>query len=209
MVSVSTGRSGIEPLPELVAYAAGVLFGNPTATLQVGGLDQATRVWWRNWTHDLTTIITYAGLLSAFDRMYQLCTRGPGGGPDLIITDEITRSLLNSAYYAQYFRSLPTDNDYPFDNLKFRGAHVVCEELVPNVHAGTIDTSGTGLGTAYFLNTKFFNVKYDSQCNFILTDLQKPVNQDGKIGHVLWMGNAIMNNRRKHGVIGNIARVMT
>ena len=209
-VSNTTGRSGIEPLPELIAYASGVSFGRPTASLTVGGMNQSTNTWWANWTHDLTGVSTYAALLAAFDEMFENTSKGAGGTVRLIYCDHTTRRLLNSAYYAAYRRSLETDNNYPFDNLMFRGAHVVCDELIPNVHSGTTDTSvSTGLGTAYFINTDMMKVKYDKQCNFMLTDLQKPVNQDGKVGHVLWMGNCVMNNRRKHGVIGDIARTMS
>jgi hypothetical protein len=34
----------------------------------------------------------------------------------------------------------------------------------------------------------------------------KPINGDSRVGHVGWMGNVTINNRRKHGVIGNLAR---
>lgn len=210
VVSNTTSRSGIDPLPELVYYQAGLNQGQVTNALTVGGLDQSVRTWWRNWSHDMTGVTTYAALLAQFDEMFENTSKGAGGTVDTILCDHTTRRLLNSAYYVAYRRAMETDNDYPFDNLMFRGAHVVCDELVPNVHAGTTDTSiSTGLGTAYFLNTKMMKVKYDAECNFMLTDLQKPVNQDGKIGHVLWMGNTVMMNRRKHGVIGDIARTMT
>lgn len=210
VVSNTTGRSGIEPLFELVNYASGVSYGRPTSSLTVGGLNQSTNAWWQNWTHDLTGVTTYAALLAAFDEMFENTSKGAGGSIDILFCDHTTRRLLNSAYYASYRRSLESDNDYPFDNLKFRGAHVVCDELVPNVHSGTTDTSvATGLGSAAFINSRMMKIKYDKQCNFMLTDLQKPVNQDGKVGHVLWMGNACMMNRRKHGVIGDIARTMT
>lgn len=210
VVSSTTGRSGIEPLPELIYYQSGSNFAQVTNALTVGGLAQQTYSWWRNWSHDLTGVTTYTALLAAFDQMYEQTALGAGGTVDVIYTDPTTRRLLNSAYYAAYRRNMETDNNYPFDNLLFRGAKVITDELIPNVHAGTSDVSvATGLGTAYFINTKMLKIKYDAQCNFMLTDLQKPVNQDGKIGHVLWMGNACMMNRRKHGVIGDIARSMT
>lgn len=210
IVSSTTGRSGIEPLPLLINFIVGSNFAQPTTSLTIGGLDQSVRTWWRNWTHDLTGATTLVSLLAAFDEMMENCSKGPGGKPDIIWCDHTTRRLLNSAYYAAYRRNMDSQNDYPFDNLLFRGAKVIADELIPNVYGGSTDTSvATGAGTAYFINTKFFKVKYDSQANFILTDLQKPVNQDGKIGHVLWMGNTCMTNRRKHGVIGGIPRSLT
>jgi len=208
VVSGTTGRSGIEPLGELIYYKSGTTTINqPSDALTVGGLSQATYDWWRNRSQDFSGVTTYAGLLAGFDQMIERVNLGAGGKCDLIICDPSTRSLLNSAYYNAYRRSLETDNDYPFDNLLFRGAHVISDELIPDVHNGTYNWETKG--TAYFINTKMLKIKYDKQCNFILTDLQKPVNQDGKVGHVLWMGNCCMMNRRKHGVIGDIARTLT
>jgi hypothetical protein len=151
--------------------------------------------------------------------MFENTSKGAGGTVDVIFCDHTTRRLLNSAYYQAFRTGMKEDANYPFDNLLFRGAHVVCDELMPNVagtggganvNGGLLDTSiATGLGSAYFINTKMMKVKYQAQTNFILTDLQKPVNQDGKVGHVMWMGNSVMMNRRKHGVIGAIARSLT
>lgn len=208
VVQNTTGRSGIEPLAKLVYYDTSISgIGQPSGALTVGGLDQATYPWWRNWSYDLGGITTYAGLLAAFDLMFERTNRGAGGAIDLIICDDTTRSLLNSAYYQVYRRSMDSDNNYPFDNLKFRNARVVCDELIPDVEGGLANTDTKG--TAYFLNSKFLKVKYDKQCNFVLGEMQKPTNQDGKVGHCMWMGNLVMLNRKKHGVCGNIPRTLT
>lgn len=218
IVSSTTSRSGIEPIGELIQFSQGVQFAQITTTTSVGGLTASSNSWWANWSHDAGStgqnITTYAAFLAAVDQMIEQTALGVGGQPDLIICDPTTRRLLNSAYYTSYRRLLEKDNDYPFDNLMFRGAHVISDQDVPNcganAAAGSTDTSvATGLGSMYFVNSKFYKIKYDSQCNFILTDLQKPVNQDGKIGHVMWMGNGMVTNRRKHGVMGNIARTMS
>jgi hypothetical protein len=204
--SVSTGRSGITPLPRLVYYQSGVAGNRPTDALEVGGLDQATKAWWRNWSMT-SAAATYEALLLEFDKMYDSVSTGAGGPPTLIITDMCTRRLLNAAYYKKFQTSLKEDANYPFDNVKFRGAHIVCDEQVPDVETGVGNTDT--YGTAYFLSPKFIKIKYDSQANFVLTDLQKPVNQMGKIGHVYWRGNSVVSNRRKHGVLGKIARSLT
>lgn len=207
-VSPGTTRSGIEPLPKLIYFDTSLSgIGQPSGALTVGGLDQATYAWWRNWSYDLGSITTYAGLLAAFDLMYTKCGRGPGGPPKLIVVDDTTKSLINSAYYQVYRRTMETDSNYPFDNLKFHDARIVSDEMVPDVenNVGNCDTKGT----AYFINPQFMAVKYDEQTNFTLTDFQKPVNQNGKVAHSMWMGNLCMLNRRKHGVCGNIPRTLT
>lgn len=208
LVSTTTGRSGIEPLPALVYYDSSISgFGNPSGAFTVGGLDQATYPWWRNWSYDAGGITTYAGLLGLFDLMYTRVGRGAGGNCNLILVDDTTRSLINTAYYDKFRRNMESNNDYPFDNLKFHGALIISDESVPDVENGVGNTDTKG--TAYFLNTKFMQVKYDTQRNFILDDFQKPINQDGKVAHCMWMGNSMISNRKKQGVIGNIPRTLT
>lgn len=214
IVSSTTSRSGMEPIGELVQFSTGSNYSQITTTTTVGGLSASANTWWANWSHDATAVNTYAAFLATVDQMIEQTALGVGGQADLIVCDPTTRRILNSAYYNTYRRLMEKDNDYPFDNLMFRGAHVISDQDIPNVGAnagnGSIDTSvATGLGSMYILNSKFFKIKYDKECNFMLTDLQKPVNQDGKVGHVMWMGNTMVTNRRKHGVIGNIARSMT
>lgn len=219
--SATTGRSGLEPIGELIQFSAASQYAQITTTQTVGGLSASANSWWANWSLDMssagTNVSTYATFLSGLDQMIEQSALGVGGQVDLIVMDQVTRRILNSAYYNTYRRLLEKDNDYPFDNLLFRGAHVVCDQDVPNVNgsaagggAGSYtDTSiATGQGSIYGINSKFFKVKYDEECNFILSPLQKPVNQDGKVGHVMWMGNSVTTNRRKHFVIGGISRTI-
>lgn len=214
IVSSTTSRSGMEPIGELIYYQAAAQYIQVTDSLTVGGLNQNTNTWWANWSLDAgstgANFTTYAAYLAGIDQMIEQSALGVGGQVDLIVCDPTSRRLLNSAYYNTYRRLMEKDNDYPFDNLMFRGAHVISDQDIANVAGVNTDTSvATGKGTMYGLNSKFFKIKYDKECNFMLTDLQKPVNQDGKVGHVMWMGNTMVTNRRKHFVIGNIARTMT
>jgi hypothetical protein len=139
--------------------------------------------------------------------MYNLASRGPGGAPKLIITDQTTFELLNAAYYEKYRVMARTDGNYPFDNIKFRNATVVWDQYVPDVANNLANTDTKG--TAWFLNPKFFKVCYESETNFEMTKFQKPPKGDSRIAHILWMGQTTINNRRKHGIIGNIARTLT
>lgn len=194
------GAAGIDPLPLLVAY-------DPTASATIGGLNQNTYTWWRNQTKT-STATTYDGLLNEFQNLYNTCALGTGGECDLILTDQTTYELFQAAHWNK-FRILESDKTFAFENTKFKKALVTYDGLVPNVFAGTTDTSTATGGTAYFLNTKFFNLRYESETNFTTTDFQKPVNQDARVAHILWMGNMTINQRRKQGVLGKIARSLT
>lgn len=197
--STINGSQFVNPLPLLVAF-------DPTSSTTIGNLNQSTYSWWRNHT-DTSAATTYDGLLLEFDEMYDLCTRGPGGEPNLILCDETTKRLLNFAYYQRYRENLKRDGNYPFDNLRFRNARVVWDQFVPDVYTGVEAT--TTYGTAWFLNTKFFDVTVEEDTNFSRTEFQKPPKGDSRLAHILWMGNTTMFNRRKQGVIGKIARTLT
>ena len=199
----ANGALSIDPLPRWVMY-------DPTAPYTIGNISQGTNKWWRNQTMT-SQATTGQALLSEFMHMYNLTSKGPGGACDLIWTDMITWELLHTAYMEKY-RADSTDNDFPFQNFKFWGALIVWDEDIPDVAAnngkGSLTTE-TGKGTAYFLNTEFFKIKYESETNFVATEFQKPINQDVRGKHLLWMGNTMVNNRRKQGVLGNISRTLT
>ena len=202
-INAANGAASIDPLPRWIMY-------DPTTAYTIGNISQATQGWWRNKTKT-SAATTGQGLLSEFMNMYNQTSKGPGGAPDLIWTDMVTWELLHTAYMEKY-RATSSDNDFPFQNFKFWGATVVWDEDIPDVAAnggkGAL-TAETGKGTAYFINTRFMKIKYESETNFVATEFQKPINQDVKGKHILWMGNTLVNNRKKQGVLGNIARTLT
>ena len=198
-VSTVNGSSFVNPLPLLIAY-------DPTASVAIGNLNQNTYSWWRNYTA-ASAATTYDGLLLEFDTMYDNVTRGSGGEPDLIFMDETSKRLLNFAYYQRFRENMKRDGNYPFDNLMFRKAKIVWDQYIPDVYTGVAAT--TTYGSAFFLNTKFFDVTYESDTNFVKTDFAKPPKGDSRLAHILWMGQTTVFNRRKQGVIGKIARTLS
>ena len=193
------GASGVDPLPLLVDYA-------PTGARSIGGLAQNTYSWWQNQQKE-SAATSWAGLFNEFQNMYNNCSKGSGGEPNLILCDQTTYETFQAAIYNKY-RYLDNDKNFDFEHFKFKKAVVAWDECVPNVWANTTDTTTTTGGTAYFLNTQFFKLRYESSTNFVMGPFQKPVNQDAKVAHILWMGNLTCNNRRKQGVIGKISRAI-
>ena len=88
----------------------------------------------------------------------------------------------------------------------------VANNIVPNSIAGQGDSAGLTAGSAFMVNTKFMKMRYMQGMDFtMLKDengktFKKPINGDSRVGHMAWMGNLTITNRRKHGVMGNIAR---
>ena len=202
-INSANGAASIDPLGRLIMY-------DPTASYLIGNINQSTSSWWRNYTKT-STATTGDELLEEWLEMYMRCSKGPGGAPDLIYTDMKTWALVRRAY-AQKYRATDKDDNLPFTNYKFMDATVVWDEDIPDVAANSgagALTAETTKGTAYFINTDFFKIIYEFETNFVWTEWQKPINQDVKGKHILWMGNTMVNNRRKMGVIGNIARTLT
>jgi len=195
------GAYGFDPLPLLVKY-------DPTESLTVGEINESTNSWWQN-RYKVSAATTTGAFIDEIMHLYNQCAFGPMGPPDLGLCDQTTWELLHKAYRAYYQNNAKENGDMPFQNLKFWNATIVMDEFVPNVFAGTTDTTTTTGGTLYLLNSKSFKCKYDTETNFIETEWQKPVNQAARYKHVLFMGNVTLNNRRKNGVLGKIARTLT
>lgn len=204
-VSTSNGSKTLDPIWLFLQKDPTVgsqTYSNP------GGIDQsvATNNWWRNRTKNFTGITTYVQFLMYVDNLMNSCSIGPGGRPKLIICDQTTHELWNAAYYANYRRTAETDNDYPFENILYKGAHVVWDESFPNIGANTLDTTTTEGGGIACINTDFLRIRYESDTDFANTEMVRPADQDAKVAHTLWMGNTTTNQRRKSGVGYNIPR---
>ncbi len=192
------GSTFMDPLPKLIDFT-------PTVSNTVGGLDQSSYSWWQNRTLTMTAT-TGRDFMSQMDNMFNTCSLGVGGKPDIIWVDQITAEVWRSAYYLLYNRVADSMNDYPFPNFKFNDVPVVWDEKVPDVYTGT--TSTATYGSAYFINSKFLKPFYINGRNFKNEPFQKPHNQDAKSSLILWMGTMSLSNRKKQGVVGKIPRTL-
>ena len=200
--SPKNGSVAFDPLPLLVAF-------DPTvAAATVGGIDPSVQTWWRNQT-TTSAATSYTMFLGEVLHLYNNCSKGPGGPPKIAICDQTTWELFSAAYYFKYRTEAPETGDYPFPVINFFGTEVVWDQFMPNVYANTTDPTTTTGGTFYFLNPEFLKVVYENESNFVETEFLRPVNMDAKFKHILFMGGVTMNNRRKQGVLGKIARTLT
>jgi hypothetical protein len=196
------GATGFSPLPLLVKY-------DPTSSTVIGNINQSTYAWWANqFKADAST--TYAGFLKTLSGLYNKCTAGPGGSPNLFLCDRQVYELYEAAMWAKYQNPSFTKANFPFDALNFKGKPLTWDDFVPDVTNGTIASIPVAAaGTLYMLNTNFFDVTYDNETNFINTPFITPENQDAKVSHVMWYGSTTVSNRKKHGVQGSIDTTIT
>lgn|SRR5665213_2347245 len=202
--SAVNGSLSIDPLPEMIMF-------DPTQNLSIGNVNQSTNTWWRNKT--LTSAATgYDAFLLEFDHIFNSAGLGTGGKPTLVLVDQTSYELFVHALYQKY-RQIKSDDNFPFENTLFKGAHVCMDDKVPDVYSGT--ASAATYGSAFFINSQFFKLIYEAESDFeMLKDengktFQKPTNGDSRVAHVAWMGNTTVSNRRKQAVMGKIARTLT
>lgn len=183
---------------------------NPTTGGNVGNISSAAESWWRHKTAVLDSasvdtgnafamaVTTYAGMKAGLRRMYNHCSRGSGGSPDLVLFDQVTFETYENALDSAVRYTNTAMADMGFDTIKLRGATCIWDELVPDLDNGTTAITA---GTAFFLNTKFYNLVIDSETDIITTPFVEPENQTVKTAKILFMGNAAVSNMRKHGVV--------
>ncbi len=191
---------------------------DPTTGGNVGNIAGATESWWRHRTavadsgsadtgNDFAlNVTTYAGLKVALHRIYNYCSRGSGGSPNLGIADQVTFETYENALDTQVRYTNTKMADMGFETIKLRGATLVWDEVVPDVDNGTAAVTA---GTCFLLNTNFYKLIVDSETNFSTTPFVEPENQTAKTAKILFMGNAAISNLRKHGVLYGISQTIT
>jgi len=206
-VDVISGSQGLDPIAKLIAY-------DPTASLVVGGINQATaqnnkgQFWWRNKSINAGGVaMTPANFIQLFVSLYMSTGNNSEGSPDLIITDDQTYAMLEYAMRATNMNTGSYDKYPDFDNFRFKNAMVTWDDRVPNAFANNLDTSvATGKGTAYFINTDFVKIRYEKDSDFVNTPFMRPVDQLADVSYIVWRGAVTLTNRRTHGVLANIPR---
>ena len=166
-----------------------------TNTNTVGGIDANLWTFWRNTVLDASDTVTTPSATNIENGlmlpMWLSLDRGPDDQPDLIVAD--------STYY-QYYEgsqvSLKRYNDKSsadggFVTLKYKNADVL------------FDGSAAGMPTThmYFINTNYFELVAHKDADLEVMDDIRPVNQDGSVTTMVWMGNLVCSNRKLQGVI--------
>ncbi len=201
--SPTNGSTFLAPLPLLIGQTptSGTV-GAIACNVSEDGIS-----WWAN-QKLASTDTNYASFLKDLSKLYNNCSKGPGGGPDMHLVDQSTAEFYEAALRSQNRFTDYTRADIPFDNVAFRGKPVVWDEFMSN-WSGATTVQSTTQGTWVMMNSKFLQVKYDAQTNFITTPFVRPENQDAKTAQILWYGTVGVNNRRKHGVLSDIDTTIT
>ena len=204
--TIDTSASGPLPLPALIDT-------NASRSVAIGNINGNTYSFWRNQA-DSSTATTFAGFKQELNNLYNDCSKGTGGSPDIFLSDQVA--------WETYWNSLQTQERFVDpktldvlgggDALKFRGAVWIWDEVVPDTetNATVVDSVGTmTVSTVFMMNSQSMEFITDSETDFITTPFVRPENQDARVAQILWMGALGINNRRKDGVLYGISRSIT
>jgi len=180
---------------------------DPTTGGNVGNL-ASSNTWWRAKSAafggssetggvSVPTVTTYKGMVVALRRLYNYCSKGTGGSPDMALFDQISYETYENALDEKVRYSNTKLADMGFDNIKLRGATCVWDEQVPDLETGT---TAITKGTCFMLNSNFYHLIIDSETDVVTTPFVEPENQTAKTAKILFMGNTGVSNLRKHGV---------
>jgi hypothetical protein len=192
---------------------------SPTVGGNVGNI-ASSETWWRHNTAVLDSgskdtgnsfalnVSTYAGLEVALRRMHNTCSKGSGGSPNLVVMDQVTFETYENSQNVKVRYTDQGMADLGFDTIKLRGATCIWDEQVPSIDTGDLAAAQAASfsGTAFFINTNFYNLIIDSETDIITTPFVEPENQTVKTAKILFMGNAAVNSMRKHGVVYAISQ---
>lgn len=163
-------------------------------TNTVGGIDASVWNFWQNQVYDASVNSVTASATtiegSLMLPLWLQLDRGPDDCPDLIVADNIFYSYFeNSQTSLKRYASADMATG-GFSTLKYKKADVIYD-----------GNSGIPSSHMYFLNTEYLKLVVHPDADLTEVPEQRPVNQDGSVIPVLWMGNVVCSNRHQQGVI--------
>jgi len=188
--SAGTLTNQVNGLQALVADAG---------TGTVGGINSSTWTFWQNSVQSAAAPIQGGGAVtvsaSTIEAQMMLplwlqLDRGPDDQPDLIVLSNDYWSFYEASQVSLKRYSDKDMADGGFVGLKYKNADVLFD-------------GGSGIPTAhgYFLNTRYLELVAHEDADLEVMDEIRPVNQDGAVVAILWMGNLTLSNRYRQGVM--------
>lgn len=160
----------------------------------VGGIDSSVWSFWQNKVFDLSnnsvtlSATTIEG--SALLPLWLQLDRGPDDQPDLIVMDNNHYSFFEASQTSIKRYTDSEKANAGFVTIKYKNADVIYD-----------GNSGIPANHTYMLNTEYLKLVTHKDADLTEVPEQRPVNQDGSVIPILWMGNLTCSNRALQGVI--------
>jgi len=160
----------------------------------VAGINSSTYTFWKNQFFNATTeSVTISASTIENSVMLPLwldLDRGPDDCPDLIVADNTYYQYFEASQVSlkRYMDSSTADGGMA--TLKYKGADVLFD-----------GNSGIPSNRMYFINTEYMKLVAHKDADLEIMEEQRPINQDGVVTPILWMGNLTCSNRNQQGVV--------
>jgi len=160
----------------------------------VGGIAAGSYSFWLNQFLNATTAsVTESATTIENSLMLPLwlgLDRGPDDQPDLIVMDNTYYQYFETSQVSIKRYTSSESANGGFSTLKYKGADVLFD-----------GNSGIPATRAYFCNTEYLGLCVHRDADLEIMEEQRPINQDGVVIPILWMGNMTCSNRNQQGVI--------
>lgn len=163
----------------------------------VGGINSATWTFWKSVVQSAAAPLQGGGAItpgpttmeSLMLPLFMRLTRN-ADKPNLIVSSDeyFTFYELGQVANKRYVDQRSADGG--FMELSYKGVPVFFDGV-----------SGMPTAHMYMLNTNYLELVVHSEANLTPLDEQRPYNQDGVVVPMIWMGNMIVSNRARQGVV--------
>ncbi len=165
-----------------------------TNTNTVGGIDANVWSFWQNTSYDCSdagvtisaTTIENGALLPTWLSV----DRGPDDQPDLIVMDSVYYTYFEASQTSMKRYTDEATANAGFGSLRYKSAAVIYD-----------GNSGIPASHAYMINSNYLELVAHKDADMEEVDSIRPVNQDGSVTPILWMGNLVCSNRKLQAVI--------
>jgi hypothetical protein len=173
-------------------------------TYDIGHIDQGAETWWQN------KIGTPAGdtwkqMNAAMRNLYNNCSQGPGGAPDLLVGDQVSFEIYENGMDEKTRYNFTDKASVGFESIAFKGKRFFWDGYVPDMETpgdGALSTgSALAEGSIFFLNTNTLSLYMGRDHDFKPRGFQTPVDQDASTSLYLAYLQLVCTDRRKNGVL--------
>lgn len=165
----------------------------------VGGINRATFSFWRSQTQAGTkTTAAYDNLVSAMTTLYNNCSGGYDGEHP---TFGVTTPTIFAAYEGklqaieQIVSKSDADIGFKNESLRFKGSRLAYDEMY---------SANTASDQLHLLNPKYLKIAYQKGFWKKMRDPIRPANQTADVWQIETIGNLILTNSRRVGVVHTI-----
>lgn len=166
---------------------------DPTASVEIGGINQNTYDWWRNYSTDMTGVSFATGGQSRMRTLYNNASRNiQGTKPDLWIGGQRAFEFYEDSILSQKRVVNMALGDAGFQNVEFKGVPVTWSPKCDDTRL-------------YLLTIGNMKFKYDPRYFMEMTEWKPiPDQVNDRAAQILLVGELTTNKRNSHGVLHSI-----